>query len=204
MHGAVKVVANILFAGPRELHRLACGGHGHLDGLGDKVNLQTPSEAAAQQGDVNRHFVWAHACGLGRCGTCRRRDLRWRPNLYCAVFDLRGAVHGLHGGVGQIGCGVTRLNDLGRRLFGGVGVALVKEGKAAFAVQLALQFSGNGLCVQCALGALLPLRHHSLGTLAGVPGGLAYHGKTGAGAMQSVQGHYLLHAGQGQRSLAVK
>ena len=204
VHGAVKVVAHVFFARPRQLHRLAARGQGHFDGLGNKVHLKPAAKATAQEGDVHHHFVYVHTCGLGGSGASGRRDLRRRPDFDLAVFDLRGAVHGLHGGVRQIGRGIAGFNRLAAGFFGGGNVALLKKGEAALFVELALQGGGNLLRVQSALGALLPLRGDGLGALAGVPSGFCHHGKTGAGAMQRVQRHHLLHAGQGQGGFAVE
>ena len=204
MHGAVKVVAHVFFARPRELYWFATRGQGHFDGLGNKVHFQSAAKATTQEGDVHHHFVHVHACRLGGSGACGRRNLRGHPDFDLAVFDLRGAVHGLHGGVGQVGCGVAGLNRFGARFFCSVDVALVKEGEAAFFVELALQGGCNLLGVEGALGALLPLGGDGLRALAGVPSGFCHHGKTGARTMQCIKRYDLLHAGQGQGGFGVE
>ena len=204
VHGAVKVVAHVFLAGPGQLHRLAARGLGHLDGLGNKVHLQTATKATAQQGDVHGHVALADARSFGGRVARRRWNLRRRPNFNLAVFDLGRAVHGLHGGVGQVRCGVAGFNGLRSGFFCRINVAPAMKSQTTLFVELVLQFGGDVLGIQSTLAALLPLRLHRLSAFSCMPCGFGHYSKTGTRAVQGLQGHDLQNAWQGQGGCRVQ
>ena len=132
MHGTVEVVGHVLFARPNQLHGFSVASHGHTHGLGDVVHLQPPPKSATQQGDMQRDLLGIHTGHLGRNSTRHFRNLGRRPHGDLAVLDLGGAIHGFHGGVGQIGGLVAGFHQFGGRPLRLVGVAFFVKGVAVF------------------------------------------------------------------------
>ena len=130
MHGAVEVMGHVFFAAPEQLHGARGGCHGNTYRLRDGVHLQAPAKSTPQQGDVQGDFVDVYARHLGRNFPGHFWHLGGGPNFYFAVFDLGRAVHGLHGGVGQVGRVVNGFNHLFGRRFGFGCIALGVKSRA--------------------------------------------------------------------------
>ena len=98
--GPVQIVLDILLARPDDLH-------GAIDLLGDlygpdhAIDIEPAAEAAADQMIVDLDLLLGEAGDLGRGGLSPRQNLRANPNLACAGPHMHGAVHRLHGGVGE-------------------------------------------------------------------------------------------------------
>ena len=203
VHGAVKVVPHVFFARPQQLNRRTVAGHGHLHGLADKVHFQSAAKATAEQRHVHGDIVFLDARHFGGHGARQGRHLRGHPNLDLAVDDLRGAVHGLQGGVGQVGRLVQRVDARDRGALGQGGFALFVKGEATVGVERLQQLGLDAFRVgRCGLGGR-PLNLDGLCALARMPGGAGHHGQATGAATPSVQGHDPAHTGHGQCSLSV-
>jgi hypothetical protein len=100
---------------------------------------------------------FGHTCGLRSDVARHLRHLGRCPDGDLTVFDLRSAVHGLHGGMGQIGRAVEGLNLSAGAALGIVHRATAVEGKAPTLRGGLGQLFVNKGCIQRACWALLPL-----------------------------------------------
>ena len=203
VHRPVKIVHGVFLARPGQLHRLTTAIHRHTHRLADKIHVQTPPKAAAQQGHVQGDVVDADTRDVSRYRARHLRHLGRRPHFDLAIFDPRGAVHRLHRGVGEKRGLVGRRDHTRGFALHLNRIALFEEGKTVFYFQCGVQLDFNLLRIQRALHALLPLHVHRLRTLAGVPGRFANHSDTRGRAANRVQFHQPLNAQHGHRCLVV-
>ncbi len=109
--GAIDVVLGVLLARPHDLDR-AIHLLGDLHGLGDAVYIQTPAEAAAEVLVVNLNLFLRQTGNLCRRHLGTNRDLSTDPDIAPIFTHVNGAVHRLHGGMGQKGHLVDRFDLL--------------------------------------------------------------------------------------------
>ena len=169
-----------------------------MHGLADKVDFESAAKTSAQWCDVHRDLVFFHPRYFGGHGACHLRHLRGQPDLHMAVFDLRGAVHGLHRGVGQIGRLVQRVDAACCAFFGLADGALFVKSEAAFGVQAAEQRGLDAARVRRTRAGRLPLHLQGLSGLARLPGVVGHHGQASGATAPGVEGHDFFNAGQGQ------
>ncbi len=110
--GPVHVVLDVFLAAPDDLDRIF-----RLLGderrLGDEVHLQPAAEAAAEKVIVDRDLLLLEAEHLGHDHLRHAGDLTSNPDIAAVRLDVRRAVDGLHGGMGEEGRLIRRF-DLGR------------------------------------------------------------------------------------------
>ena len=98
--GPVVIVMHVVFARPGDFHRCA-DGFRYFDGFGDEIGHAAPSEAAAHELRMNPHFLGRQTGSLRGRALRQRLHLRGRPDIAGIGAHVGGAVHRLHGGVGQ-------------------------------------------------------------------------------------------------------
>jgi len=99
--GPVKAVLHIVFAGPKNHDRLACGLGGHLRRFHDEIRLVAAAKSAAHQRGMDDHFFRRQLSGF--CNNALRplRRLRRDPCFSAVGPDLHGAIHRLHASMGS-------------------------------------------------------------------------------------------------------
>ena len=116
LHRPVKIVRHVFFTRPDQLHGQAAANHRYAHRLRHVVDLQPPPKAAAQQRSRDRDIVNGHARHT-RCDLSRHlRYLRRNPDMHLTANHLRGTVHWLQCGVGQIRGAVSGFYQTLRRL----------------------------------------------------------------------------------------
>ena len=185
----VLAVRHVLFARPDELDRRA--GHllGDQHGLADIVGAAAPAEAAAQQHLVDVALVDRQPGGLRRGGERRLAVLRAAPHLALVGRVARGGVHRLHGDVVLVGEAVGRGDLLGRPVDRGLGVAHLVADEGFAGVEAFLQHGVDGLGLDLAQLADVPVGGQRGERGARVPVGVGDHHDGVA-----VDRHDLLHA----------
>src|SRR5690606_12884386 len=121
--GPVVVVLHVVLARPGYLDRSG-DMHGQLDGFGHVVLEQAPAEAAAEQGVVDVDVAVGQGRERGRDLAGHARRLGRAPDVTALGGDVGGAVHGLHGGVGEVRDLVHGVHGRGRARDGGLEVAV--------------------------------------------------------------------------------
>ncbi len=96
--GAIKIVLHVFLARPGFLDGCS-DGFGHFHRIPDEVLLASPSETSTEISRVNEDGFGRHAGNF--CGGILRGclPLRGRPDFAAVGANVRGAVHGFHGGV---------------------------------------------------------------------------------------------------------
>ena len=138
-HGMIKVEANVVFAAPNHLHRLAqlLGENGRFR---DVIRFRFASETAAQQRHVASDVRRLDAQGLRDGILHGLRILRRRPRLHFAVLEFRDGNRRLHGSVRQMRHIIFGLVHLRRILERGIHVAIVARHLAGLARGLPQRF----------------------------------------------------------------
>ncbi len=157
----------VLLAGPDQLHWPADGlGDGH--DLGDIVEHEAPSEAAAQIGRVDRDPLGRQAGDRGHHPDDEIDPLVGRDDLAGVGRDLRRAVHRLHGRMGEERRGVGRLEPArgGRHRAGDVALALRGHPRL---VEPGLELCEQAVAGQTGVGALVIGDRQRLDRFAGAP-----------------------------------
>ena len=144
-------------------------------------------------------FVVRHTRHFGCSGPCQAGHLSGCPNFQLPVFELRRAIHGLHGGVRQIRGRVLRLNDARSTCFSFHGIALLIKRETAFCFEFVLQFCCNALGIDGAFFALRPLGFDLLCGLLGMPRRFGNHRKAWCRARSAGKLNAFNNARHGQR-----
>ena len=112
---------HVVLPRPDQLDRGLCL-LGDAQRLDDKIHFEAPAESAAQVGEIDLDRLGREAgdfCG----GPVDEGDgLGADPDLAAIRLEIHGAVHRLHGGVGDKGRVVLRFNGLVRLFQAGVDV----------------------------------------------------------------------------------
>ena len=125
--GAVMIVLEIVFAGPKQLH----GRANHFrnpPGLQHVVIGQSPSEAAARTQQVNRDILRRNTHQFGNFLARVPGSLRRRPEFNLAVGVVSHTIFRFHLRVGEEGIRVRSLHHFRRRLKRGIDVAIDAQG----------------------------------------------------------------------------
>ena len=93
----------------------------------DEVQLEAAPEAAAQVGGVHLDLLGRHSADLRAEALRPGLELRRCPDVHTVGPDVGGAVHGLHGGVGEERQLIDRLDALRRAAECAVGVAVMSR-----------------------------------------------------------------------------
>ena len=110
---AVVVVRDVLLARPQQLYGRARGFARKQRGLHHEVGQVAPAEAAAEIRYPDLDFRGGNAQRLGHRCVCEAGGLRRRPDGRGTVLELHGAIHRLHGRVGEKGNVVLGLHYFG-------------------------------------------------------------------------------------------
>ncbi len=154
---------------------------GAADGLGrlhrgdHEVLRRPPSKASAQEQGVHFHLFWVEAGG--RRGGLLDGGLRLTagPHLHLVRLDPRGAVHGFHASVRQVGQ-VVACRDRPDE-FEGSDISFAQR-RDAVELSGLLERSAEVVGGPAGQRALAPLDLHQLGGPACVPVGVGHHGHT--------------------------
>ena len=184
--GPVQIVLDILLARPDDLHR-AIDLLGDLHGPDHAIDIEPAAKAASDQMVVNLDLLLGEAGDFGGGGLRPRQNLRSNPNLASVGADMHGAVHRLHGGVGEKRHLIDGLDFLGgpaKRLFHIAVLARDRAGLLRGGIEFANDIGGAELGVRSRVpfdierGQTFPRRSHMIG----------YHGDG------IVEPHNLMHA----------
>ena len=187
----------ILCAVPQGLYRRALTGFGDERRLCNHIHFKPASKTAAQQGQVQFHFVRRDTQDLRHHVPCQIGDLRRRPHLCSSVLEPHGAAERLHGGVCQVGGAVFCFDCFFRCSNRTVGVALRKIGEPAVAVQSFFETILYGDIRQVSGFAGAPFHRQLTQTLHGLVSGLRHHRHRRRAAVQLGYCQYFFDAGHG-------
>ncbi len=118
-------VAQIVFARPHHLHRLAVQLLGDERGFGGEVALALAAETAAEQRDVDGDVRGVQAEAFGDVVAHRLRALEAAPDLALAAGHTRRGRRRLHRGLRQVRDVVVGLHRLGGAAHRGIDIAAV-------------------------------------------------------------------------------
>ena len=179
--GPVAAAADVVLARPDELHRLPSA-----DGLGDAGRFarhvghrgRAAAEAAAGQEGVQLDLLRRQAHHERDRALIDGRNLRAGPDLAPIARELHDAVEGLHGGVGEVGELVDRVE--------GLGGARERRRGIAVAARRGARLRGEGLVLGQQLGgaamlglALVPFHDQGRAALSRGPEALRQHRHSG-------------------------
>ena len=141
--GAVKIVLNVVFARPGHLHGRA-GGFRNLDRVHNEILLRAPPESPAKKRGVDSNLLRFEAGDFRRSHLIEGLKLRRRVNIAAIGAHVRGAIHGLHGGVREKGNFVGSFDFFRGAGEGGVGVAILAGDSAGLFGGVEIELS-NGV-----------------------------------------------------------
>jgi len=177
--GPIKIVANVILASPDDLDWSVsvAGDQGGFDGV---VLNEAPTEASADEGDVDSDALAGNAQCLSNGLRGRAGNLCGRPELASAIADMSGAIRRFHRGVRQEGDFVNRFELFCRAGMGLLEVAIAAQHGAFGGNQLHEFFAQAGAGFLRVLD-FVPFDFKRFAGLYGGPGGIGKHRDPGAG-----------------------
>src|SRR5579864_4099930 len=176
--GTVEVVANVVFARPDDFYWGFC--RARNERCFDSVVLnEAAAKSTADEGDVNFDALLGNGKGLRDGGGSGIRNLCGRPEFAFAIADVRGAIDGFHGGMGQEGNFISSFDGLGGTRVGRVEIAVVSHDRAGFGNQLDHMLAKSGGAFANDI-RLVPFDLEALASLHCGPGGISDDSHTGA------------------------